>query len=122
MVDTIGGGPIDMALDPRAPSSSAFLAAINLAANEQGGRNSPIFNGYRCNCWLGDLVEGHKAYWDASFFLDDPDSVIEPGSSGIALVAPHMPEAWLTITDGASFDLCEGPRRIGVAKRLPNKE
>jgi translation elongation factor EF-Tu-like GTPase len=95
------------------PPGVAIEAVVRLLRPDEGGRKSGIFSGYRCNCWIGAMVNGERAYNDATFYLvEEP---LNPGAEGIAWVRPHFPEFWSHVGPDAQFDLCEGARIIGKA-------
>ena len=97
---------------------AAFIdAEIRLLTPEEGGRRSAISSGYRCNCWVGHMSGESPAYNDATVHLVGVDS-IEPGETGRARVQPHFPDEWSHLDIGSQFELCEGPRVIGVARVL----
>lgn len=94
---------------------AAFIdAEVRLLPSAEGGRQSPIASGYRCNCWVGHVQEGQRVYNDATFYLLESDE-LKPGETGRVRVQPHHPDDWSHLTVGFQFELCEGPRVIGVA-------
>lgn len=94
---------------------AAFIEAeVRLLPPDRGGRRSPIATGYRCNCWVGHTSGGHRVYNDATIHLVDGDQ-LAPGATARARVEPHFPDDWSHLAVGSSFELCEGPRVIGVA-------
>lgn len=95
---------------------AAFIEAeVHLLAPDKGGRRSPIVSGYRCNCWVGHADDdGHRLYNDATFHLVAGDQ-LAPGYTALARVEPHFPDDWSHLEIGSTFELCEGPRVIGVA-------
>jgi hypothetical protein len=94
---------------------AAFIEAdIEVLPAERGGRGSPIWSGYRCNCWIGKIEHGERTYNDATFFLIDRKT-LEPGERGRARVEPHFPDEWSDLDEGFTFELCEGRRVIGIA-------
>jgi translation elongation factor EF-Tu-like GTPase len=94
---------------------AAFIEAeVHLLTPDEGGRRSPIASGYRCNCWVGHINDGHRVYNDATIHLLGRDK-LTPGATARARVEPHFPDDWSHLAVGSSFELCEGPRVIGVA-------
>jgi hypothetical protein len=100
-----------------APTGAYIEVDLDLLPPEQGGRKSPIASGYRCNCWIGKFEDGERSYNDATFFLLEMDR-LEPGSRARARVQPHLPDEWSEVVEGSRFELCEGPRVIGIATVL----
>lgn len=98
------------------PPLAAFIVAdVHLLRPEEGGRRSGIANGYRCNCWVGHVVDGKRTYNDATFYVLKTGG-IEPGSTAQVRVRPHYPNDWTHLTVGSGFELCEGPRVVGHAR------
>lgn len=95
------------------PPGASIEATVRLLKPEEGGRRSAIVSGYRCNCWIGTVVDGERVYNDATFYL--ARDLLEPGAEGISWVRPHHPEFWVSLRPRSRFDLCEGPRVIGKA-------
>ena len=94
---------------------SAFIGAtVRLLPTAEGGRRAPISSGYRCNCWIGHTDVHGRTYNDATLYLIDTES-LAPGDTAVARVRPHDPDAWYMLTEGSTFELCEGPRTVGVA-------
>jgi translation elongation factor EF-Tu-like GTPase len=95
---------------------AAFIEAdIDLLPPEQGGRQSGIWTGYRCNFWIGHVdVKGERTYNDATVYLLEADA-LPPGATGRARIQPHHPDEWSDVVVGATFELCEGLRVIGYA-------
>lgn len=96
------------------PLAAYIEAEVELLPTDQGGRRSPIWSGYRCNCWIGKTEGADRTYNDATFFLLDGES-LAPGERGRARVQPHHPDQWSEIGEGAVIELCEGRRLVGVA-------
>ena len=96
------------------PLAAYIEAEVELLPPERGGRRSPIWSGYRCNCWIGSTEGGERTYNDATFFLVDGER-LEPGARGRARVQPHFPDEWSELIQGSTFELCEGRRIVGVA-------
>ncbi len=98
-----------------APLAAFIKADVHLRTPDEGGRQSPIWSGYRCNCWVGYIGDdGERAYNDATFYLLSVEE-LQPGATARARVQPHRPDDWLHLTVGGRFELCEGRRVIGEA-------
>ena len=96
------------------PLSAFIVATVRLLPTAEGGRRAPIVSGYRCNCRIDHTDVDGRTYHDATLYLIDTES-LAPGDTARARVRPHDPDAWSTLTEGSRFELCEGPRTVGVA-------
>jgi hypothetical protein len=86
-----------------------------MLTSEEGGRKSPIFSGYICDCRV-PAGEGHQLTAGA-IWLGAAES-LAPGETGSAWIQPGSPERWREVVVGTEVGLCEGPVLVGVASVL----
>lgn len=86
---------------------------VMMATTAEGGRRSPISDGYRASWQLGD----EDALADALVDMDE-QAMLAPGETGTVLVTPLVPEAWERVEAGDSIKLREGRRVVGQGQVL----
>jgi hypothetical protein len=91
-----------------------FRARLRVRATEDGGRSSPVFEGYRA-MWLVPRRGGRASYRDALIELSGPDR-IEPGDAGDVQISPLAPEFWSVVAPGMDLVMVEGRRVVGIAR------
>jgi translation elongation factor EF-Tu-like GTPase len=91
---------------------------VRLLTTEEGGRQSPIFDGYRAAWDIGNLSEsGEWTTKDAPLLFENRDS-LPLGETAEARIHPIAPELWTDVSAGAQIAMHEGLRVVGRAEVL----
>ena len=88
-------------------------ARLRLLTTVEGGRNGPIFTGYRSHWSFPRDV--HAERHDAPLTLEDGDA-LELGEEAMARLHPLFPELWPPVTPGLRLNMLEGARVVGTAE------
>ena len=84
---------------------------------DEGGRSTPLGNGYRA-CWdIGATYEGRPTLNDAPILFEHGDW-LALGDEGIVRLHPLAWEFWENVTAGQVIHAYEGSKRVGVATVL----
>ena len=92
---------------------------LTLYTNEEGGRGTPIENGYRPNHVFEYEDDGTLKYTFIGDFQFGEDNKLEPGSTEVvtARFLTHQPiEQYLKVEQ--KWWIYEGPRKIGEAEMI----
>lgn len=87
-------------------------ARLRLLSTQQGGRQGPIYSGYR-SCW-GFPSELHADMHDGPLLLEGQDR-LNPGETTIVRLHPLVPNYWPKVSDGLTLGMFEGSRQVGDA-------
>jgi hypothetical protein len=91
---------------------------LRLLTTNEGGRQGPIFDGYRASWDIGNLSEsGEWTINDAPLLFEDCDS-LALGETAEARIHPIAPEFWTDVSAGTRLVMHEGPRVVGYAEVL----
>jgi translation elongation factor EF-Tu-like GTPase len=91
---------------------------VRLLATDEGGRQGPIFDGYRSSWNIGNRTDsGEWTVSDAPMLLEDSES-LAPGESATARIHPLAPEFWTHVSAGLEIAMHEGARVVGRAEIL----
>lgn len=94
-------------------SDPHFLVRLDLLASSDGGRQTPIVDGYRPQWNIGALTEtGEPMTNDATVRLD---AELAPGESADVKLLPHMPRFWAEVAPGDELIAQEGGKIVGRA-------
>jgi hypothetical protein len=101
------------------PARASFLVDVRLLATDEGGRQGPVYRGYRSKLHLGQrLRNGSRIDWDCMWSLD---GFLRPGEEArIAVRLDTLPDIVLQETETVEF--YEGDRRVAtgwIAAILP---
>ena len=92
--------------------------AAELVSTEDGGRQSPVFDGYRACMSFGEEIEGVPRVYDAVVVFEGGDKVL-PGAAATArawVLHPELlPEG---LAPGTKFELVEGHRTVARVRLL----
>lgn len=87
---------------------------LTLRSTQDGGRSGALVadreGSYRPNWSLG--VPDPEAQTAAPVFVMNPTTLL-PGESGVAVLVPFSPQAWVEVAVGTRLFLYEGPRACG---------
>lgn len=101
-----------MEVDRLEPGSMRLSVLLRLVRTEDGGRGSPVFDGYRPH-WSSDAKPDQN---DAAVALRTPDDSIEPGNEALAVLLPLVPEYWVgRVKVGDTLVGAEGTRVVAEA-------
>jgi elongation factor Tu len=93
-----------------------FTVKFRLLTAEEGGRHTPIFNGYRPQ-WKILREDGTSGHHDAMFQSLDKDPLL-PGEKSDAEIEPFFPHFWVAVRPGMTIGTFEGAHQVGVAEVL----
>lgn len=96
----------------------ALSARLELFAQDQGGRRTPIRSGYRPALWFGDTDQAGELQLHSCVVYFHGRDTVGPGESVDADLAPVAFETWPTVAAGACFDVFEGTRPVGRGRVL----
>jgi translation elongation factor EF-Tu-like GTPase len=86
---------------------------LDLLASSEGGRQTPISDGYRAQWDIGNVTgDGEPMSNDATLRLTEP---LAPGESVEAQLVPHVPDLWTGVSPGDELTAREGQRVVARA-------
>jgi hypothetical protein len=76
---------------------------------DEGGRETPIFTGYRPNWQDAGTADLNRGLGFVEVIGADE---LEPGSTGIIIINTAPRSLWLGLQSESRLDMCEGPKRV----------
>jgi elongation factor Tu len=91
---------------------------IELWTREQGGRHTPVFDGYRPDFRASTQGHGDVDLGVAVVKLPADNPLLVPGTAVDVDVEPVDAAAWSNVTTGLVLGVLEGDRQVGTATVL----
>ena len=102
----------------RATEEGFVRVRLRVLATDEGGRQGPLFDGYRANWDIGNRTEdGGRTTNDAPLLLDEQESLV-PGAIADVRIIPIAPEFWTHLSVGQEIVMHEGGRIVGRGEVL----
>jgi elongation factor Tu len=91
---------------------------LELWSKDQGGRHTPVFDGYLPDFRAGTEGHGDVDLGTAKVRLPAESPMLMPGTSLEVDVEPTVPGAWANVSTGLVLGVLEDGRQIGTATVL----
>ena len=91
---------------------------LELWAKEQGGRHTPVFDGYRPDFRASTEGHGDVDLGAAEVKLPADNPMLVPGTTVDVELTPTDPAAWGNVTSGLVVGVLEGETQVGTATVL----
>lgn len=88
-------------------------------SRDEGGRHTPVFDGYRPDFRAGTEGHGDVDLGAATVRLPADNPVLVPGTEVEVGLEPADASAWANATSGLVLGVLEGDRQVGTATVLP---
>jgi len=93
-------------------------AQLELWTKDQGGRHTPVFDGYRPTFRASTEGHGDVDLGVAEVRLPTDNPMLVPGTSVGVELTPVNPSAWGNVTVGLVLGVLEGDTQVGTATVL----
>ncbi len=90
-----------------------------MLSKEQGGRHTPVFDGYRPDFRASTEGHGDVDLGAAKVTLPADNPVLVPGTTVDVDLEPVDAAAWANVTVGLVLGVLEGDQQVGNASVLP---
>ena len=90
-----------------------------MLSKEQGGRHTPVFDGYRPDFRASTEGHGDVDLGAATVKLPADNPVLVPGTTVEVDLEPVDAAAWVNVTTGLVLGVLEGDQQVGNASVLP---
>ena len=91
---------------------------LELWAKDQGGRHTPVFDGYRPDFRASTEGHGDVDLGVATVKLPADNPMLVPGSTVEVDVEPVDLSAWVNVSTGLVLGVLEGDQQVGTATVL----
>jgi elongation factor Tu len=91
---------------------------LELWTKEQGGRHTPVFDGYRPDFRASTEEHGDVDLGNAEVELPADNPMLVPGTAVEVEVEPVDASGWANVTTGLVLGVLEGGRQVGTATVL----
>ena len=92
---------------------------LELWSKDQGGRHTPVFDGYRPDFRASTEGHGDVDLGVAAIKLPADNPMLVPGTAVDVDVEPADLSAWVNVTTGLVLGVLEGDQQVGTATVLP---
>jgi elongation factor Tu len=94
-------------------------ARLQLLSKDEGGRHTPVFDGYRPSFRAATEGHGDVELGVAAVTLPADNPILVPGTEVEVGLEPVDPAAWANVTTGLVLGVFEEEQRVGTATVLP---
>ena len=99
--------------------TSRVRVRLELWSKDQGGRHTPVFDGYRPDFRASTEGHGDVDLGAAAIKLPADNPMLVPGTAVDVDVEPADVSAWVNVTTGLVLGVLEGDQQVGTATVLP---
>ena len=92
---------------------------LELWSKDQGGRHTPVFDGYRPDFRASTEGHGDVDLGVAAIKLPADNPMLVPGTAVDVDVEPADLSAWVNVSTGLVLGVLEGDQQVGTATVLP---
>lgn len=92
---------------------------LELWSKDQGGRHTPVFDGYRPDFRASTEGHGDVDLGVAAIKLPADNPMLVPGTAVDVDVEPADLSAWVDVSTGLVLGVLEGDQQVGTATVLP---
>ena len=89
-----------------------------MLTKEQGGRHTPVFDGYSPEFRASTDGHGDVALGQAKAAFPEGTAMLMPGMTLEVELAPVDPAAWVNVSTGLVLGVLEGDQQVGTATVL----